>query len=211
MRQPSRREQALVRLLAASAFLLTAAASASAQNSAPAPAPAPPTVKAEPAVEHRILVSIPDRKLAFLENGRVVKVYPIAVGAHSSPTPAGRFRIINRLTDPTYYSPGVVIPAGDENPLGPRWMGLNRKSFGIHGTNEPRSIGRRASHGCIRMRNQDVLELFELVRVGDTVELIGERTQELAQVFGAPAAPVAKPVAPAVPVIVAAIVPVTSQ
>jgi lipoprotein-anchoring transpeptidase ErfK/SrfK len=209
MRQCSKPAQAHARILLASAFLAIPAATASAQT--PAPAPHAAGVTAGPAGKRKILVSIPDRKLALIEDGRVIKVYPIAVGVSSSPTPAGRFRVINRLTDPAYYSPGLVIPPGDDNPLGPRWIGLNQKSFGIHGTNEPHSIGRRASHGCVRMRNQDVLELFELVRVGDTVELVGERTQELAQVFGAPVTPVAKPVAPAVPAIVAAVVPVTSQ
>jgi hypothetical protein len=86
-------------------------------------------------------------------------------------------------------------------------MGLSLKRFGIHGTNEPRSIGRNASHGCIRMRNRDAEELFELVRVGDTVEVIGERTVELAAIFGAPpaAGPAAKPAAPVASVVVATI------
>ena len=65
----------------------------------------------------------------------------------------------------------MVIPPGKANPLGTRWIGLSRKGYGIHGTNNPRSIGRRASHGCIRMRNRDVEELFEMVAVGDRVEI----------------------------------------
>ena len=90
-------------------------------------------------------------------------------------------------------------------------MGLSRKGFGIHGTNEPQSIGRHASHGCIRMRNRDAEELFELVRTGDTVELVGTRTTELAQIFGSPQ-PAAPSVAPAAPVVVAAAVtPVTTH
>ncbi len=58
------------------------------------------------------------------------------------------------------------------------------KGYGIHGTNAPSSIGRKASHGCIRMRNRDVEELFEMVAVGDPVELHAERTPELEQIFG---------------------------
>jgi len=131
----------------------------------------------------RILVSIPDRKLALLEDGRLVKVYLVAVGASVSPSPVGQFEIVTRISDPTYYQPGLVVPPGNDNPLGPRWIGLNKRSFGIHGTNAPRSIGRAASHGCIRLRNRDVEELFKRVRVGDTVEIRGQRDTETAQIF----------------------------
>ena len=88
------------------------------------------------------------------------------------------------VSNPAWYGPGKVIAPGRSNPLGTRWLGLNRKSYGIHGTNEPRSIGRNASHGCVRMRNRDVEDLFARVAVGDVVELHGERDAELAQIFG---------------------------
>ncbi len=135
----------------------------------------------------RIVVSIPDRKLALLDDGKVVKVYDVAVGAEVSPSPAGTFTIMTRIPRPTYYHPGVVIGPGARNPLGTRWIGLSVKGFGIHGTNVPRSIGRAASHGCIRMRNSDVEDLFTRVKVGDVVELAGERTELVAQLFGRPA------------------------
>ncbi len=137
----------------------------------------------------QIVVSIPDRKLALLENGRVVKIYSVAVGTEVSPSPAGEFKIVHRIPQPTYYAPGKVIPPGPANPLGTRWLGLSQKSFGIHGTNEPGSIGRNSSHGCIRMRNRDIEDLFERVRAGDRVELVAERTNELAQIFGVPRVP----------------------
>jgi len=143
-----------------------------------------PVAETNPQSERRIIVSIPDRKLALVENGRVVKIYPVAAGAFDSPSPTGEFRIVQRLTAPTYYAPGVVIPAGPENPLGPRWIGLSLKGYGIHGTNQPGSIGHYASHGCIRMRNRDVQELFELVRAGDVVELHGQRDAVVATMFG---------------------------
>ena len=132
----------------------------------------------------RIVVSIPDRKAALLEADSVVKIYPVAVGAPGSPSPTGQFKIANRIIDPTYYAPGLVVPPGKANPLGTRWIGLSQKGYGIHGTNNPRSIGRRASHGCIRMRNRDVEDLFRLVSVGDVVELHGERNAQLIQIFG---------------------------
>ena len=134
----------------------------------------------------RVVVSLPDRKLALMEGDCVVKIYPVAVGAARSPSPEGDFRIASRLENPSWYWPGKVIPAGAANPLGPRWMGLGHRGFGIHGTNEPRTIGRSASHGCIRMRNRDVKDLFRRVRVGDAVEIRGERDAALAMIFGAP-------------------------
>lgn len=138
--------------------------------------------KQQPA--RQVLVSIPDRQLAVLEDGRVLKVFPVAVGADDSPSPDGEFQIINRLSNPTYYHPGKVIPAGPANPLGSRWIGLNLKGYGIHGTNEPRSIGKAASHGCIRMAKRDLEQFFEMVRVGDTVVIRAEEDEQTAQIFG---------------------------
>src|SRR6476646_9147529 len=125
--------------------------------------------------KRRIIISISDRKLAVVEAGRVVKIYPAAVGADATPSPTGAFKIANRVPNPTWYGPNHnVVPPGKANPLGTRWMGLTRRGYGIHGTNNPRSIGQNASHGCIRMRKADVEELFELVKVGDVVEMVVE-------------------------------------
>lgn len=136
------------------------------------------------ALERRIVVSIPDRRLALIENGRVVLMFHVAVGAPESPSPVGEFRVANLVMDPVYYHPGNVIPAGPENPVGPRWIGLSAKGYGIHGTNEPRLIGRRVSHGCIRLSNHDVKILFAHLHVGDVVELHATRDAETAQLFG---------------------------
>ncbi len=148
------------------------------------------------AAPRRVVVSIPDRKLAVVEDGRVTKVYSVGVGADDSPSPTGTLKVVKRLTNPAYYQPGVVIPPGKSNPLGTRWLGLSAKGYGIHGTNQPHSIGKNASHGCIRLRNRDIEELFERLRAGDVVELYGERTEETAQIFGGATAP--KPPQPAV-------------
>jgi lipoprotein-anchoring transpeptidase ErfK/SrfK len=131
----------------------------------------------------RIVVSIPDRKLALIENDAIVSIYPVAVGAPVSPSPVGTFNVATRVTNPTYYKPGKVVGPGATNPIGTRWIGLNLKGYGIHGTDNPRSIGHAKSHGCIRLRNSDVEQLFDRVRAGDVVELHGERTPELAQLF----------------------------
>jgi hypothetical protein len=141
--------------------------------------------KQQPA--RRIIVSIPDRKLAVMEAGRVLRVFPTAVGAPKSPSPAGAFKIVERIPDPTWYTKGRIVPPGKSNPLGTRWLGLSVKGYGIHGTNNPGSIGHNASHGCIRMRNHDVEQLFEMVSVGDAVDLYDEATLETAQIFAAAA------------------------
>jgi lipoprotein-anchoring transpeptidase ErfK/SrfK len=112
------------------------------------------------------------------------------VGAPKSPSPVGSFKIVQRLAEPTWYSKGKIVPPGKACPIGTRWLGLSVKGYGIHGTNNPSSIGHNASHGCIRMRNRDVEELFGMVSVGDDVELVAERTAETQQIFGGAAAPV---------------------
>jgi lipoprotein-anchoring transpeptidase ErfK/SrfK len=135
-------------------------------------------------IPRQIVVSISDRKLAVIEDGKVLRTFPVSVGAAVSPSPTGEFQIVNRLANPTYYHPGTVIPPGDDNPIGPRWIGLSQKGFGIHGTNQPRSIGHAASHGCIRLNNRDVVQFFQMVSVGDTVSIRSERDEQIAQIFG---------------------------
>jgi lipoprotein-anchoring transpeptidase ErfK/SrfK len=137
-----------------------------------------------PRARRVVLVSIADRRLAVLENGKVLAYFPVAVGAEVSPSPTGEFEIVSRLENPTYYHHGVVIAAGRGNPVGTRWMGLNVKGYGIHGTNDPGSIGHATSHGCIRLRNRDVEKLYAMLRVGDAVRIREERDEEIAEVFG---------------------------
>lgn len=135
----------------------------------------------------RIIVSLPDRRLALLEDGQLTQVYTVAIGKASTPSPTGTFTIMARVANPTYYHDGQVIPPGPANPVGDRWMSLSKPGYGIHGTNAPHSIGHAASHGCIRMARPDLEKLFAQVRAGDTVEIIGERNAETAALFGEPA------------------------
>jgi lipoprotein-anchoring transpeptidase ErfK/SrfK len=134
-----------------------------------------------------VVVSIADRKLAVTESGNVLAQFQVAVGARVSPSPLGEFTIVTRVANPTYYHHGSVIPTGKDNPVGTRWIGLSKKGYGIHGTNAPRSIGHAASHGCVRLRNRDMEQLFMMVRVGDLVQIHGERDEEVAQIFGSKA------------------------
>jgi len=133
-----------------------------------------------------VLVSLVDRKLAVIDNGVVIATFQVAVGAKISPSPTGEFTIVSRVTNPTYYRRGTVIPSGKDNPVRTRWVGLNLKGYGIHGTNAPRSIGRAASHGCIRLRNRDMERLFTMLRIGDAVQIRGERDEQVARIFGGP-------------------------
>lgn len=137
----------------------------------------------KPRQPRQVLISLAHRKLAVRDHGRVLRVFEVAVGANETPSPQGKFQVVTRLVEPTYYHPGKVIGPGEANPLGTRWVGLDRKGYGIHGTNAPASVGKAASHGCIRMRNADAEEFFDLVASGDEVEIRGERDDETAALF----------------------------
>jgi lipoprotein-anchoring transpeptidase ErfK/SrfK len=138
---------------------------------------------AESAPTRRLIVNIPARKIALVEDGKVVRLYSVAVGKRSTPSPNGTFHIASHVINPTYSHDGKVVGPGPANPVGTRWMSLGYKGYGLHGTNHPESICHAASHGCIRMRNRDVEELFELVRVGDEVDLIDNPTPEETGLF----------------------------
>ena len=131
----------------------------------------------------QIVISIPDRRLALIEDGALVKIYPVAVGASETPSPYGDFTIINHAIEPTYRHEGKEIAPGKNNPLGTRWMGLSLKGYGIHGTNVQSSVGKAASHGCFRMKKKDVEELYRLVKVGDAVTVRGERDELTVSLF----------------------------
>lgn len=138
--------------------------------------------------EHKrqIIISIADRRLALLKDGKLVKTYPIAVGTQSTPSPDGEFTIINHAVDPVYRHKGKEIQPGKGNPLGNRWMGLSLKGYGIHGTNIPSSVGKAASHGCFRMARLDVEDLYTRVKVGDMIIIRRERDALIAKVFPSP-------------------------
>jgi len=133
----------------------------------------------------QIIISIPDRRLALLQDGELVKVYPVAVGAEDSPSPDGEFTIINHAANPSYWHEGKEVLPGKNNPIGTRWMGLSLKGYGIHGTNVQSSVGRAVSHGCFRMKKKDVEELYSRVQVGDQVSIHGERDELTAALFPA--------------------------
>jgi lipoprotein-anchoring transpeptidase ErfK/SrfK len=154
---------------------------------------AQPQVQVVKPIVRVLVLSIPDRKLALIEDGITLKIFDVAVGKPSTPSPVGQLTIVNKVTNPTYYHKGEIVKPGKANPLGNRWMGLSKSGYGIHGTNVQSSVGKAASHGCFRMRRHDVEELFAMVRVGDKVEIHPERDEQVAAIFAEPA----KIVAPA--------------
>ena len=101
-------------------------------------------------------VSTSKHQLRLMDDNKLIKTYPIAVGKMLTPTPTGTYTIINKQPNPP-------------PPFGVLWMGLSRPHYGIHGTNNPASIGENRSHGCVRMFNHDVLELSSRVPIGTRV------------------------------------------
>jgi lipoprotein-anchoring transpeptidase ErfK/SrfK len=119
-------------------------------------------------------------RLTLYDGARFVRAFPVATGQAIYPTPQGTFQIVVKWKNPWWYPPvndswarGLKpVPPGPSNPLGTRWMGLSAPGVGIHGTDEPTSIGYSASHGCIRMQVPDAEWLFDHVDVGTTVHIL---------------------------------------
>jgi len=107
---------------------------------------------------YSISISLTGRSLTLYQNGRKIKTYPVGVGKSTTQTPKGTFYIANKRPNPG-------------GPFGAMWLGLSILHYGIHGTNNPGSIGGYVSHGCIRMYNQDVLELARIVPIGTPVTI----------------------------------------
>lgn len=121
-------------------------------------------------------------ELRVYREGEWVRSFPVATGYLPELTPAGRFPIVVKGIEPAWRDrrEGRIVPGGSpENPLGSRWLGLGVPGtdglfYGIHGTNQPGSIGRYVTLGCIRMHNADVEWLFDRVPEGTLVEVTGE-------------------------------------
>lgn len=102
----------------------------------------------------------------------VLKTYIAATGKDNS-TPVGVFKITNKLVNPTWYKAGAVIASGKpENQLGTRWLGLTAKGYGIHGTIAPETLGQQITAGCVRMKNEDVEELYSYLVPGAEVTIV---------------------------------------
>ncbi|MFF5995149.1 L,D-transpeptidase family protein [Lysinibacillus sp. KU-BSD001] len=109
-------------------------------------------------IPYHIDISINKRTLRLFKNNVLQKQYPIAVGKMLNRTPEGNFIIINKAPNPG-------------GPFGTMWMSLSKEHYGIHGTNNPSSIGQAVSRGCIRMYNRDVEELARMIPIGTSVSI----------------------------------------
>jgi L,D-transpeptidase ErfK/SrfK len=133
------------------------------------------------------------RQLRVLENGQELRSFPVAVGRPGWETPVGRFAVMELVADPSWEHPatGEQVPPGPANPLGSRWIGFHRDcrgrsgfngrehlvvegcvSSGFHGTPNRDSVGQAVSHGCVRLFDEHVKELFELVQLGTPVTVL---------------------------------------
>ncbi len=160
---------------------------------------APPTGLAVPAgtaavlprpARRELVLQLGARRLLVLEAGRELRRFPVAVGRPGWETPVGQFQVMELVADPIWEHPatGVHVPPGPQNPLGSRWIGFHRDcrgrrgfngvevltvegcvSAGFHGTPQRDSVGRAVSHGCVRLFDEHVRELFELVQLGTPV------------------------------------------
>lgn len=121
-----------------------------------------------------ILINIPARSLRLYDKDKCVAMYPVGIGTVNTKTPVGYFKVVEKVVNPTWTDPDdlkVVIPSGENNPLGYRWLGIGG-NYGIHGTNRPESVGHYVSNGCVRMVEADVEKVFDKVEVGTPVQII---------------------------------------
>lgn len=146
---------------------ITPAASAPADTQSAAP---------KKADEKKIMLNLASRILTLYQGNTKITMYPVGVGKASTPSPTGTYSITDKEVNPTWIDPdtGTQVPSGPACPLGYRWLGLFG-NYGIHGTNAPSSIGGYVSHGCIRMHEADVEDLYNRVSIGTPVIIYYDR------------------------------------
>jgi L,D-transpeptidase ErfK/SrfK len=120
-----------------------------------------------------IVINLPEFRLFYFDGPGQVSIYPACIGLPTWTTPVGEFRVTHRIKNPTWYMPESIserekvlreiVPPGPENPLGDFWIGTDLDHTGIHGTNQPMSVGLALSHGCVRLYPEDVESLFSQV------------------------------------------------
>ncbi|MDD4182430.1 MAG: L,D-transpeptidase family protein [Candidatus Omnitrophica bacterium] len=113
------------------------------------------------------------QNLLFLKVGdEIIKTYVVSTGKNNS-TPVGVFKIVNKQPNPTWFKAGAVVPPNSpDNILGTRWLGIEAKGYGIHGTTMPEELGKQVTLGCVRMRNDEVEELYNIVPAGTEVTIV---------------------------------------
>jgi len=128
-----------------------------------------------------------DEVRAFGSDGKLLAFYPATVGSAERPAPSGVFAVTSVAPHPAYfYDPARLtfapegakgklrIAPGPNNPVGATWIALTVPTYGIHGSPDPTTIGKRQSHGCVRLTNWDAVELGKAVKKGVTVDFVGQ-------------------------------------
>jgi L,D-transpeptidase ErfK/SrfK len=132
-----------------------------------------------------IVINIPEMRLYFFfeqEKAKVVRTFPIGIGDEGFDTPLGTFKVIQKIVNPVWHVPASIrkerpelpreIPPGPDNPLGSHALRLSLGDVLIHGTNRPFAVGRRVTHGCIRLYPEDIPKLFSIVPNGLKVTIV---------------------------------------
>lgn len=124
--------------------------------------------------EIRLVLKLGERKVYVYKEDELYTSYPVAVGRPGWETPTGQYQIIEMIQNPGWTNPftGEQVPPGADSPLGERWIAFwtdGDNFIGFHGTPNPETVGSAASHGCVRMYNEDVRELYDLVSMGTVV------------------------------------------
>ncbi len=133
--------------------------------------------KPDPLAYVHLVIKLSDRRVYLYERDQVKTSFPVAIGRAGWETPTGSYQVFQMLRNPAWEHPftGEVMPPGADNPLGSRWIGFwtdGTNFIGFHGTPNAESVGTPASHGCVRMYDQDVVKLFERVKVGTPVQVV---------------------------------------
>lgn len=132
------------------------------------------TESPQPRQSTRLVVDLSQRQVFVYQRQKLQASYPLAVGQAGWETPTGTFRVTQMQVNPAWQHPITeqVIPPGPDNPLGARWIGFwsdGHSHIGFHGTNQEDLVGGAVSHGCLRMRNQDIMALYQQVERGTPV------------------------------------------
>ncbi len=119
---------------------------------------------------------------AYSEDGKLLARYPATIGSSTFPSPSGTMQVKAVAAEPTYYfdpkgrswgpDKKLTIAAGPNNPIGGTWIDLSKEGYGIHGSPDPKMVGKRSSHGCVRLTNWDAGELARAVKTGATVKFV---------------------------------------
>lgn len=132
-----------------------------------------------------LIINLPEmQSYYFNDSGSTIMTFPIGIGDQGMDTPTGVFKIIEKIANPAWYVPASIrkerpdlpkiLPPGPDNPIGSHALRLSIKNIFIHGTDKPWGIGRRSTHGCLRLYPEDMLKLFPLVKDGTPVIIVDQ-------------------------------------